>query len=103
MSQELKDEIKSIISGKSKVRYGSTIQAASNHLTRSLSTSCISQKYKHFKREEDEKLNHSHMKTQPRENWDQAFKEMHANGDDELLIADVFADESFEEFDEEEQ
>jgi hypothetical protein len=56
MSQELKDEIKSIISGKSKVRYGSTIQAASNHLTRSLSTSCISQKYKHFKREEEKRL-----------------------------------------------
>jgi hypothetical protein len=96
MSQELKDEIKSIISGKSKVRYGSTIQAASNHLARSLSTSCISQKHKHFKREE-EKLNYSHMKTQPRENWDQAFKEMHANGDDQLLIPDVFDDEGFQE------
>ena len=39
----------------------------------------------------------------PRANWDQAFQEMHANGDDELLIPDVFADESFEEFEEEEQ
>jgi antitoxin MazE len=43
------------------------------------------------------------MKTQPRENWDQAFQEMHANGDDQLLIEDVFADEAFEEFEEEEQ
>ena len=43
------------------------------------------------------------MKTQPRENWDQAFKEMHANGDDELLIPDVLEDEAFEEFEEEEQ
>ena len=41
------------------------------------------------------------MKTQPRENWDLAFKEMHANGDDELLIPDVLEDESFEEFEEE--
>lgn len=43
------------------------------------------------------------MKTQPRENWDQAFQGMHANGDDELLIPDVLEDESFEEFEEEEQ
>jgi antitoxin MazE len=43
------------------------------------------------------------MKTQPRQSWDQAFKEMHANGDDELLIPDVLEDESFEEFEEEEQ
>ena len=53
MSQELKDEIKSIISGKSKVRYGSTIQAVTNHLARSLGSSRISQKHKHFKREEE--------------------------------------------------
>lgn len=39
------------------------------------------------------------MKTQPRQNWDQAFKEMHANGDDELLIPDVFEDEGFQEYD----
>jgi antitoxin MazE len=37
----------------------------------------------------------------PRANWDQAFQEMHANGDDELLIPDVLEDESFEEFEEE--
>lgn len=32
-------------------------------------------------------------KRKPREGWDQAFKEMHENGDDELLIDDVFLDE----------
>jgi len=41
------------------------------------------------------------MKTQPRQSWDLAFQEMHANGDDELLIPDVLEDESFEEFEEE--
>jgi antitoxin MazE len=32
-------------------------------------------------------------KRKPREGWEQAFKEMHENGDDELLIDDVFLDE----------
>ena len=41
------------------------------------------------------------MKTQPRQSWDLAFQEMHANGDDQLLIEDIFADEAFEEFEEE--
>ena len=35
--------------------------------------------------------------TKPRKNWEQAFSEMHLNGDDELLIDDVFEDENFEE------
>ena len=30
----------------------------------------------------------------PRGNWDHLFKEMRAQGDDELLIPDVFRDES---------
>jgi len=34
----------------------------------------------------------------PRKNWEEAFKKMNAEGDDELLIDDVFADESFEEW-----
>lgn len=34
---------------------------------------------------------------QPRQGWEEAFKAMHDNGDDELLIPDVFADEKFEE------
>lgn len=33
----------------------------------------------------------------PRVGWDEAFKKMHENGDDELLIPDVFEDEIFEE------
>ena len=39
------------------------------------------------------------MKNEPRQNWEAAFQEMHANGDDELLIADIFEDEDFEEYD----
>lgn len=34
----------------------------------------------------------------PRKGWDKAFKEMHENQDDQLLIDDVFEDESFEEW-----
>lgn len=34
----------------------------------------------------------------PRENWEEAFKEMNANNDDELLLDDVFDDENFEEW-----
>ncbi len=36
-------------------------------------------------------------KPEPRKNWEKAFKKMHENGDDKLLIDDVFEDESFEE------
>lgn len=35
-------------------------------------------------------------KAEPRKNWENAFKKMHDNGDDELLIDDVFEDENFE-------
>jgi antitoxin MazE len=45
------------------------------------------------------KLNYSNMKPEPRQNWEAPFQEMHANGDDELLIADIFEDEKFEEYD----
>jgi len=34
----------------------------------------------------------------PRKGWDQAFKEMHENGDDKLLFNDVFDDENLEEW-----
>ncbi|MFM1744709.1 MAG: hypothetical protein RLZZ630_646 [Bacteroidota bacterium] len=37
-------------------------------------------------------------KRQPRKNWDKAFKKMHADGEDKLLIPDVFMDENFEEW-----
>ncbi len=37
-------------------------------------------------------------KTEARKGWEKAFKKMHENGDDQLLIDDVFEDESFEEW-----
>ena len=37
-------------------------------------------------------------KKTPRKGWDKAFKKMHENGDDELLLPDVFDNESFEEW-----
>ena len=35
-------------------------------------------------------------KASPRKGWEESFKEMHENGDDQLLIDDVFEDENFE-------
>jgi antitoxin MazE len=32
----------------------------------------------------------------PRNNWEKAFKEMHENGDDKLIIEDIFEDENIE-------
>jgi antitoxin MazE len=32
----------------------------------------------------------------PRNNWENAFREMHENGDDKLIIQDVFEDENLE-------
>ncbi|AZI32872.1 MULTISPECIES: AbrB/MazE/SpoVT family DNA-binding domain-containing protein [Chryseobacterium group] len=37
-------------------------------------------------------------KAEPRKDWEEAFKEMHENGDDQLLIDDVFEDENFDEW-----
>ncbi|MDO5616631.1 MAG: AbrB/MazE/SpoVT family DNA-binding domain-containing protein [Cruoricaptor ignavus] len=37
-------------------------------------------------------------KVEPRKNWDKAFKKMHDNGDDKLLIDDIFEDENFDEW-----
>lgn len=34
----------------------------------------------------------------PRKGWEDAFKEMHENGDDKLLFNDVFEDENLEEW-----
>ena len=36
--------------------------------------------------------------TKPRHGWDQAFKAMNVNGDDKLLMNDVFDDENPEEW-----
>lgn len=32
----------------------------------------------------------------PREGWEESFRQMHENGDDKLLIPDVFEDETWE-------
>ena len=37
-------------------------------------------------------------KTASRTGWEKLFKEMHENGDDKLLISDVFEDENLEEW-----
>ena len=37
-------------------------------------------------------------KAEPRKDWEEAFKEMHENGDDQLLIDDVFEDENLDEW-----
>jgi len=37
-------------------------------------------------------------KKQPRKGWEKAFKQMHENNDDKLLLDDVFEDETFEEW-----
>jgi antitoxin MazE len=36
--------------------------------------------------------------TTPRKGWDEAFKQMHENGDDQPLMDDFFEDENFEEW-----
>ena len=34
----------------------------------------------------------------PRQRWEKAFQQMHANSDDKLLINDIFPDENLEEW-----
>jgi len=34
----------------------------------------------------------------PRKGWDKAFIEMHANGDDKLIMPDIFDEENLEEW-----
>ena len=36
--------------------------------------------------------------SKPRKGWDKAFKEMHDNGDDKLIIPDIFDEENLEEW-----
>ncbi len=36
--------------------------------------------------------------SRPRKGWEKAFMEMNVNGDDKLLINDIFEDENFEEW-----
>jgi len=37
-------------------------------------------------------------KSIPRKGWEKSFQQMHANGDDNLLIDDIFDGETFEEW-----
>ena len=37
-------------------------------------------------------------KNSPRKGWEKSFKKMHKNGEDKLLMPDVFEDENFEEW-----
>ena len=37
-------------------------------------------------------------KTSSRKGWEKAFKKMHENGDDKSLMADVFNEDTFEEW-----
>ena len=36
--------------------------------------------------------------SRPRKGWDKAFIEMHANGDDKLIMPDIFEEENLEEW-----
>jgi len=36
--------------------------------------------------------------SEPRKGWDKAFQNMHEQGDDQLLMNDVFEDENFDEW-----
>lgn len=37
-------------------------------------------------------------KTNSRAGWEKSFKKMHSNGDDKLLMPEIFADENLEEW-----
>ena len=37
-------------------------------------------------------------KQEPRKGWEKAFEEMHKNGEDKLLVDDVFEDENFDQW-----
>jgi antitoxin MazE len=36
--------------------------------------------------------------SRPRKGWDKAFIEMHANGDDKIIMPDIFEEENLEEW-----
>ncbi|MBI1287250.1 MAG: hypothetical protein GC178_06690 [Flavobacteriales bacterium] len=56
MSQRLKDELRAVISGKSKVRFGATIQAVISNLGTGAPTSTTTQSLKQVKGEEAERI-----------------------------------------------
>lgn len=56
MSKSLKGELQHILSGKSEVKFGSTIQTITSFLRRSQETSKKAEIDKHYKKEETKKL-----------------------------------------------
>ena len=56
MPQTLKHELRAIISGKSKVRFGTTVQAVIGNLGASAPTSTTTQSLKQIKSEEAERI-----------------------------------------------
>ncbi len=52
----MKDELRNIISGKSKVRDGAAIQATARYLKRSAETSQVAKEEKHYKEKEAARL-----------------------------------------------
>ena len=48
-----------------------------------------------FKDDQDEFTIPATPEEQKRQGWEESFKEMHANGDDKLIIPDFFDDEQF--------
>ena len=36
--------------------------------------------------------------SKPRKNWEEAFRQMHEQGDDQLLIDDIFDEETFDDW-----
>jgi len=45
-----------------------------------------------------EEIDFIKIRKPPRENWEEDFKRVHENGDDELLIDDIFEDKNLEEW-----
>lgn len=56
MKNHLKYELHNVLSGKSEVRFGATIQAIANYLKNGSATNSKIEKAKHFKSEEAKKL-----------------------------------------------
>jgi hypothetical protein len=56
MQNHLKDELHNVLSGKSKVRFGTIIQAITSYLNDGTQTSATIEVEKHFKKEETKKL-----------------------------------------------
>lgn len=56
MQNHLKNELRNVLSGKSKIRYGAIIQTIAGYLTHGSQTSGTSTNDKHYKKEEEKRL-----------------------------------------------